>query len=60
LKTLVGSGIFPGSDTVKKRSPKKKLPHALPLNLSGIKFEDAMRRLANAPPLPKEPKKQSS
>jgi hypothetical protein len=33
----------------KKQKPKKK-PHQAPLNLSGIKFEDAVRKLLNAPP----------
>jgi hypothetical protein len=42
---------------VKRRRPaKKKLPKEPPLNLSGVKFEDALRVLLHTPPLPK-PKK---
>jgi hypothetical protein len=35
------------SDAVKKRTKRKleKKPRAKPLNLSGIKFEDAVRRM---------------
>jgi hypothetical protein len=42
------------NDTVKKKKPvKKTLPKEPPLNLSGVKFEDALRRLVLAPPMPK-------
>jgi hypothetical protein len=43
-----------GNDTVKRRKPPKKtLPKEPPLNLSGIKFEDALRVLLRTPPLAK-------
>jgi hypothetical protein len=43
---------------VAKQPPaKKKNSREPPLNLSGVKFEDAMRRLANAPPMPTTKKK---
>jgi hypothetical protein len=35
-------------------TPKKKQPHAPPLNLSGVKFEDALRKMLNTPPMRKE------
>jgi len=46
-----------GKDAVKKKKPAKKtLPKEPPLNLSGVKFEDAVRVLLRTPPLPKQKK----
>jgi hypothetical protein len=51
LLVMVGAG----NDTVKKRKPAKKtLPKEPPLNLSGVKFEDALRVLLRTPPIPKQ------
>jgi hypothetical protein len=45
------------NDPVKrKRPPKKALPKDPPLNLSGVKSEDAVRILLNTPHLPKAKK----
>jgi hypothetical protein len=45
------------NDTVKrKKTAKKTLPKEPPLNLSGVKFEDALRVLAQTPPPPKTKK----
>jgi hypothetical protein len=39
-----------GNDTVKKRKPAKKTPPKdIRLNLSGVKFEDALRVLLRTP-----------
>jgi hypothetical protein len=44
LKQAEPSMVGEGNDTVKKRkTAKKKLPKEQPLNLSGVKFEDALR-----------------
>jgi len=38
-----------GSDTVKKRKSVKKKKEIV-LNLSGVKFEDALRKMLKTPP----------
>ena len=55
-----GRRIFARSkDTVpKKQTAKNKQPRQPPLNLSGMNFEDAMRRLVSAPPLDARPSRQ--
>jgi hypothetical protein len=46
-----------GNDAVKrKKLAKKTLSEEQPLNLSGIKFKDAVRVLLRTPPMPKEKK----
>jgi hypothetical protein len=46
-----------GNDTVKRKRPAKKtLPKEPPLNLRGVKVEDALRVLLHTTPMPK-PKK---
>jgi hypothetical protein len=43
-----------GNVTVKRKKPAKKKPSKdITLNLSGVKFEDAVRIMLNTPPLSK-------
>ncbi|MGD1085969.1 MAG: hypothetical protein ABSA47_14625 [Verrucomicrobiota bacterium] len=57
LNPAQSSMVGEENDTVKrKKTAKKTLPKEPPLNLSGVKFEDALRVLAQTPPPPKTKK----
>ena len=39
-----------GNDTARKKLQRREQGRAKPLNLSGIKFHDALRRMSSTPP----------